>query len=163
MTSYRNKLPEKADLRIRRFCAYQERCHQEVRERLRHLGIFGKEAELLISQLIEEGYLNEERFALQFAGGKFRIKQWGKKKIEQALKERKVSSYCISKSLVQIEEADYLKTLQKLAERKWELLKDEKSEVVKKKKLQDYLLQRGFEYDLIRLEIDELITRQRTG
>ncbi|MCO5235793.1 MAG: RecX family transcriptional regulator [Chitinophagaceae bacterium] len=154
MTSYKDLLFEKAAVKIKRFCAYQERSHQEVRDKLRSLGITREEAERLLSQLIEEGYLNEERFAIQFAGGKFRIKQWGKRKIVQALKERKISPYCIKKSLQQIDEADYLKTLQNLAERKWEQLKGERETLVKKRKLQNYLLQKGFEYDLIR---DELI------
>ena len=154
MTSYKDLLLEKAAVKIKRFCAYQERSHQEVRDKLCSLGVGRKDAESLLSQLIEEGYLNEERFAIQFAGGKFRIKQWGKRKIAQALKERKISPYCIKKSLQQIDEADYLKTLQKLAERKWEQLEGEQSPLAKKRKLQDYLLQKGFEYDLIR---DELV------
>ena len=83
---------EKALLKIKRYCAYQERSHKEVMDKLYSWGFYKKEAELLLSQLIEEGYLNEERFAILFAGGKFRIKHWGKKKIEQALKEKQVSS-----------------------------------------------------------------------
>ena len=84
---------EQAFLKIKHYCAYQERSHKEVMGKLYDLGLFKKDAELLVSQLIEEGYLNEERFAIQFAGGKFRIKQWGKKKIVYALKEKQVSEY----------------------------------------------------------------------
>ncbi len=157
MTFYKNNLSQKAAIQIECFCAYQERSHQEVREKLRQAGVYGKEAELLLSHLIEEGYLNEERFATQFAGGKFRIKQWGKRKIVHALKERGVSPYCITKSLQQIDDSDYIKTLQRLAEGKWEQLRTEKKILVKRRKLQDYLLQRGFEYDLIRCELDRLI------
>ena len=105
--------------------------------KLYDLGLFKKDAELLVSQLIEEGYLNEERFAIQFAGGKFRIKQWGKKKIVYALKEKQVSDYCIKKALAQIDEEDYRKTLQKLAAAKWMQLKGEKNRFVKMRKLQD--------------------------
>ncbi|HEX5025805.1 MAG TPA: regulatory protein RecX, partial [Agriterribacter sp.] len=97
-----------------------------------------------------EDYLNEERFAIQLAGGKFRMKQWGKKKIEQALKEKQVSSYCIKTALAQIDEADYRKTLDRLAEKKWQVLRAEKNIFIKKRKLQDYLLQKGYEYELIR-------------
>ncbi len=118
--------------------------------KLYDLGLYKNEAELLLSLLIEEGYLNEERFAIQFAGGKFRIKQWGKKKIEQALKEKQVSSYCIKKAMAQIDETDYRKTLQQLSTRKWEQLKGEKNIFIKKRKLQDYLLQKGYEYELVK-------------
>lgn len=120
--------------------------------KLYDLGLFKNEAELMVAQLIEEGYLNEERFAIQFAGGRFRIKQWGKKKIEQALKEKQVSSYCIKKALAQIDEEHYRQTLQKLSAAKWKQLKGEKNIFIKKRKLQDYLLQKGYEYELVKEE-----------
>ena len=145
---------EQALTKIKYYCAYQERSHKEVMGKLYHLGLYKNEAELLLSQLIEEGYLNEERFAIQFAGGKFRIKQWGKKKIEQALKEKQVSSYCIKKALTQIDAADYRKTLQHLCAKKWEQLKGEKNIFIKKRKLQDYLLQKGYEYELVKEEVN---------
>ncbi len=150
----RGRVPiEQVLLKIKHYCAYQERSHKEVMGKLYGLGLFKKEAELLVSQLIEEGYLNEERFAIQFAGGRFRIKQWGKKKIEQALKEKQVSSYCIKKALAQIDEEPYRKTLQKLAAVKWKQLKGEKNIFIKKRKLQDYLLQKGYEYELVKAEV----------
>jgi regulatory protein len=149
---------EKALLKIKRYCAYQERSHKEVMHKLYSWGFYKKEAELLLSQLIEEGYLNEERFAILFAGGKFRIKQWGKKRIEQALKERQVSSYCIKKALLQIDSEAYRQTLQKLACGKWEQLKAEKDIFIKKRKLQDYLLQKGYEYELVR-EVSEHVAK----
>jgi regulatory protein len=114
---------EQALTKIKHYCAYQERSHKEVMGKLYDLGLYKNEAELLLSQLIEEGYLNEERFAIQFAGGKFRIKQWGKKKIEQGLKEKQVSSYCIKKAMAQIDDEAYHKTLQYLCAKKWEQLK----------------------------------------
>lgn len=141
---------EQALTKIKHYCAYQERSHREVMGKLYDLGLYKSEAELLLSQLIEEGYLNEERFAIQFAGGKFRIKQWGKKKIEQALKEKQVSGYCIKKAIAQIDDADYRKTLQHLCTKKWEQLKGEKNIFIKKRKLQDYLLQKGYEYELVK-------------
>lgn len=147
---------EKALIKIKRYCAYQERSHKEVMDRLYSWGVYKKEAELLLSQLIEKGYLNEERFAIQFAGGKFRIKQWGKKKIEQALKERQVSSYCIKKALLQIDSEAYYQTLQKLAFSKWEQLKAEKQLFIKKRKLQDHLLRKGYEYGLVREVADRV-------
>jgi len=141
---------EQALLKIKHYCAYQERSHKEVLGKLYDLGLYKHEAELLISELIQEDYLNEERFAIQLAGGKFRIKQWGKKKIEQALKEKQVSAYCIKTALAQIDEVDYRRTLDRLAEKKWQVLKSEKNIYIKKRKLQDYMLQKGYEYELIR-------------
>ena len=149
---------EKALLKIKRYCAYQERSHKEVMDKLYSWGFYKKEAELLLSQLIEEGYLNEERFAILFAGGKFRIKQWGKKRIGQALKERQVSRYCIKKALLQIDSEAYHQTLQKLAGTKWAQLKAEKDIFIKKRKLQDYLLQKGYEYELVR-EVSEHVAK----
>jgi len=100
--------------------------------------------------LINENYLNEERFAIQFAGGKFRMKQWGKNKIKQALKFKQVSDYCIKKALKEIDAFEYEKSFQKLVAQKLQTLKSEKNIFIKKRKLQDFLLQRGFENDLIR-------------
>jgi regulatory protein len=101
--------------------------------------------EEIVAQLVEESYLNEERFALQFAGGKFRMKQWGRVKIMQALKQRRVSQYCINKALEQIEEEPYRQVLQKLANRKWSALQKEANTLVRVQKTRMYLLQKGFE------------------
>ncbi|MEO5996229.1 MAG: regulatory protein RecX [Chitinophagaceae bacterium] len=141
---------EQALQKLKYFCAYQERCHQEVKEKLYSLGMHKTEVEELISLLIEENYLNEERFAIQYAGGKFRMKQWGKGKIKYALKQKQVSVYCIKKALSQINEDDYLETLEKLTTNKLEILSGEPNLFIRMRKLQDYLTQKGFEADLIR-------------
>ena len=135
--------------KLRHYCAYQERSHKEVKEKLYSFGLHKQETEQAIAQLIEEGYLNEERFAIQFAGGKFRMKQWGKVKIRYELKLRQVSDYCIKKALQQIDEEAYQQTLEKEAEQRWEQLRGEKNIFTKKRKLQDYLLQKGFESDRV--------------
>jgi regulatory protein len=135
---------EQALQKIKNYCAYQERCHAEVKEKLYSLGLYKKDVEQLISQLIEENYLNEERFAIQYAGGKFRMK------IKYALRQKQVSDYSIKKALNQISEEDYKNTLQKLAEQKLKTLKNEKNSFAKKKKLQDHLLQKGYESELVR-------------
>ena len=101
-----------------------------------------KEHDEIIASLIEDDYLNEERFAVQFAGGKFRVKQWGRIKIKYELKQRLVSDYSIKKGLKQINEKDYIKTLNKLGEKRYAALKDEQW-IVRKKKTVDYLIQRG--------------------
>jgi len=135
--------------KIRHYCSYQERCHSEVRTKLYSLGVWKKDVEEIISRLIEEDYLNEERFAMQFAGGKFRIKQWGRVKIKYELKQKQVSEYCIRKALEQIDDASYRQTLRKIALNKWEGLYGEKNIFIKKRKLQDYLLQKGYETFLV--------------
>ncbi len=129
---------------IKTYCAYQERCHSEVSEKLFSLGISANERDQIISQLITEDYLNEERFAIQFAGGKFRMKHWGKKKIELELKARKVSDYCIKKALRTIDNKEYEQTFYKLAEKKRLSLKSEKNIFTKKRKIRDYLIAKGF-------------------
>jgi regulatory protein len=142
--------PEQSLPKIKQYCAYQERCHKEVREKLYSFGLNKIEVGEIVSTLINENYLNEERFAIQFAGGKFRMKQWGKNKIKQALTFKQVSDYCIKKALKEIDDLSYEKTFTKLAEQKLKTLKSERNIFVKKRKLQDFLLQRGFESDLIK-------------
>jgi regulatory protein len=141
---------EEALQKAKQYCAYQERSHSEVKEKLYSFGLHKKDVDELLSELISENYLNEERFAIQFAGGKFRIKQWGRVKIKYALKQKQVSEYCIKKALAGIDEKDYGKTLEKLLEQKLKTLKAEKNIFIKKRKLQDHLMQKGFETDLIR-------------
>ena len=140
---------EQALQKLKHYCAYQERCHQEVKEKLYQLGVWKKEHDAIISTLIEENYLNEERFTIAFAGGKFRMKHWGRVKIKYELKQKQVSEYCIKKAMKQIDEEEYLKTLKKLAEEKYASLKSEQY-MVRKKKTMDYLMGRGFEMELIR-------------
>jgi len=140
---------EQALQKIRHYCRYQERCHAEVKEKLYSLGLYKQEVEEMISVLIEENYLNEERFAQHFAGGKFRMKQWGRKRIEYELKQKQISDYCIRKGLKEIDENDYRKTLFRLAEQKWDQLKEEDNIYTRRKKLSDFLVQKGYEYTYI--------------
>ena len=140
---------EQALQKLKHYCAYQERCHSEVKEKLYSLGIFKNEHDAIIATLIEDGYLNEERFAISFAGGKFRVKQWGRIKIKYELKKKQVSEYCIKKALQQIKEDEYHEVLKKMADEKYASLKDEQY-LVRKKKTIDYLIQRGFEMELVR-------------
>ena len=133
---------EQAFQKLKQYCAYQERCHQEVKEKLYSFGLYKQETETVIAQLIEENYLDEERFAIQFAGGKFRMKHWGKKKIEYELKQKQVSGYCIRKALAQITEEDYHETLDKLAAAKYEGVKEE-GPFTARAKVTAYLLKRG--------------------
>lgn len=140
---------EQALQKLKHYCAYQERCHSEVKEKLYNLGVWKKEHDEIISNLIEENYLNEERFAIAYAGGKWRIKQWGRVKIKYELKQKQVSDYCIKKALKQIEEDDYLKVLSRLAKEKYAALKNEQY-LIRKKKTMDFLIGKGFEMELVR-------------
>ncbi|MFT3682375.1 MAG: regulatory protein RecX [Ferruginibacter sp.] len=148
--------PQQAFPKIKQFCAYQERCHSEVQEKLYGYGLTGIEVGEIISRLIEENYLNEERYAIQFAGGKFRVKQWGRVKIKYELKQRNVSEYCIRKGLASIDNEAYFTTLEKLKEQKLQTLRGERNVFIKKRKLQDYLLSKGFEGSVIRESLDEI-------
>jgi regulatory protein len=149
---YRKQLTiEQALQKARHYCGYQERSHIEVKEKLYSFGLHKQQVEELLSQLIEDDYLNEERYAIQFAGGRFRMKQWGRIKIKYELKQKRISEYCIKKALKEIDEDAYLKTLQKLTAKKWSSVKGEGvNRYVKISKTTDYLLQKGYESDLIK-------------
>ena len=160
---YRKQLTkEQALQKARHYCGYQERSHLEVKEKLYSFGLYKQQVEELLSQLIEENYLNEERYAIQFAGGRFRMKQWGRVKIKYELKQKRVSEYCIKKALKEIDEADYLNTLQTLATKKWATIKGEAvNHYVKLGKTTDYLLQKGYEPELIKQALATLQKKEQ--
>lgn len=135
---------EAATRKIKHYCAYQERCHAEVKEKLYSFGLYSKEVDEIISLLIQEGYLNEERYAIAFAGGKFRMNKWGKTKIIAELKKKKVSPYCINKGINQIDEDDYMNTLSKLCRDKFSTMKSRSA--INTKKVTTYLLGKGYDY-----------------
>lgn len=145
--------------KIKHFCAYQERSHLEVRLKLIELKIFGEDLENVLSVLIEENFLNEERFACAIARGKFRIKKWGRNKIKQALFQHQVSTYCVKKAMKEIDEQEYVETLNKLAEKKWEELKSTRNKFTKMAKLKNYLLQKGYEYEYINKYLNDKINK----
>jgi regulatory protein len=146
---------EQALQKLRQYCAYQERSHSEVQQKLWNLGVKRSEHDEIISTLIEEDYLNEERFAKAFVGGKFRMKDWGRKKIYYALREKQVSEYSIKKAMKEIDDEDYKKILLELAGKKYDSLKDEQY-LVRKKKTIDYLMQKGYEPDLVTKAVNQL-------
>jgi len=147
--------PQQAKLKIAAFCAYQERCQQEVRDKLYAYGLHEEEVENLLSYMIEEGFLNEERFAVAFVGGKFRIKKWGRNKILQELKLRKISPNCIKSGMKEINSKEYWETLKGLTEKKWDSLSD-KDDFIRNQKVFRYLMSRGYETDLIQEAIEEV-------
>lgn len=149
---------EQALQKLKHYCAYQERCHQEVKDKLYELGVWSRDHDEIIASLIEENYLNEERFAIAFAGGKYRVKQWGRVKIRYELKQKQVSDYCIRKALKQIDEDQYLQLLQGLAKEKYDSLKKDQY-IIRRKKTADYLLRRGFETDLVNEALKKLVSK----
>ena len=134
---------------IQHYCAYQERCHSEVRNKLLELNFRGLELEEAIASLIADNFLNEERFARSYIRGKFRMKQWGRRKIVTELKKKKVSDYCIRKGLLEIDEDEYRNTLQLLFDKKVVELKSETNTWIRKQKVQRYLIQKGYEPDMV--------------
>lgn len=144
------KYLSKADAlaKLQSFCAYQERCHQEVRAKLLDLGIYGDDLEEIIASLIQDNFLNEGRFACFFARGKFRMKQWGRNRIGKELRMRGISAYCIGKAMEEINDEEYLKTLHEvLAKRAGQLNRED--DFAKRNKLAKYAIQRGFEPELV--------------
>lgn len=126
------------------FCAYQERCHKEVEEKLKALGMFDTAIDHIMHRLLQDNNINEERFARSFARGKNQIKGWGKRRIEQELKQRQLSSYTIACAFKEIEPT-YWDTFDALTQKKWDQLHHE-TLWVKKKKFTDYFLRKGYEY-----------------
>lgn len=147
---------EQALQKLRQYCGYQERSHSEVRQKLWDLGVSKTEHDEIISSLIEDDYLNEERFARQFAGGKFRMKDWGKKKIYYALKEKGINEHIIKTAMKDVNEEEYKNTAAGLAEKKWASLKSEQY-LVRKKKTMDYLLQKGYEFNLVSALVNSFV------
>lgn len=140
--------PQQAYLKARTYCAYQERSQQEVRDRLYDWGMHKKEVEEIIARLVTDGFINEERFAKAFAGGKFRIKKWGRNKIIRELKEKKVSDYCIRKAMEEIDDSDYFNVMREIITKKSKETK-EKNPLKKKYAVAKYVISRGFEAEYV--------------
>lgn len=137
------------------YCSYQERCHVEVQEKLRQFTLSENEKNQIIVHLIEQNFLNEERFASVFSISKFHQKKWGKIRIKNELKARRISDYLIAKSLKEIPSDEYQTTFHNLAEHHWETI-TEKNALKKRKKYCDYLLRKGWESELVYEKVKEL-------
>lgn len=147
--------PKEALLKLEHFCAYQERCHAEVVAKLYSLKMTSDEIDLIVVQLIESNFLNEERFACSFARGKHRIKFWGKIRITNELKARQISPANITLALKEISAEEYEETFTQLSERCWDAIL-EKNNLKKRKKFCDYMLRRGYESFLVYDKVKEL-------
>jgi regulatory protein len=143
-----------AKKKLEHYCAYQERCHDEVILKLRSMALNSVEIDEVVVHLIENNFLNEERFACSFARGKFRIKKWGKIRIVNELKFRTISQYNINQALKEIDEGEYLSTFHSLSELTWNTI-TEKNKLKKRKKFCDYLLRKGWESTMIYEKVKE--------
>ncbi|MDI9310174.1 MAG: regulatory protein RecX [Limnohabitans sp.] len=157
-----NFLPPEIIRKIEYYCSYQERCHNEVILKLHSLAVSKDKIDTILVHLIENNFLNEERFACSFARGKHNIKKWGKIRIENELKQRNISKYNISKALKEISNENYIITFNELAERNWESIRETNVQK-KKKKFCDFLLRKGWESHLVFDKAQELEKRWMMG
>lgn len=147
---------EEATRKLEGYCAYQERCHKEVAQKLRDMRMIPDAIDQIVVHLIDHNFLNEERFAMSYARGKFNIKKWGRNRISQELKQREISKYNIQKALAQLNTPVYVETLDALAKKRLEAISETNIQK-RRKKLADYLLYRGWESHLVYEKISELI------
>lgn len=147
---------EEATKKLEGYCAYQERCHKEVVQKLRDMRMIPDAIDQIVVHLIDHNFLNEERFAMSYARGKFNIKKWGRNRITQELKQREISKYNIQKALAQLDTYVYEETLDTLAKKRLDAMKETNIQK-RRKKLADYLLYRGWESYLVYEKITELI------
>lgn len=150
---------EEAFEKLTTFCAYQERCPWEVRRKLYEKGIKDEPAEKIIAELIAAEFLNEERFARSFSRGKFRLKKWGRNRIRMELKMREIPETLIRKGLTEIDPEEYYDTLLTQTEKKWEST-HERDPYKKKFKVTQYLMSKGYEMDLVKESIENIISDQ---
>lgn len=147
---------DEATRKLEGYCAYQDRCHKEVISKLKEMNMIPQAIDLIVGHLIQENFLNEERFARSFARGKFKIKKWGKNRIVNELKHRDISKYNITTALKEIESKEYLNTFNALAKKRLSEIR-EKDLQKRRKKLADYLLYRGWESGMVYEKVYELV------
>jgi regulatory protein len=148
--------PTEALGKIQRYCAYQERSHKEVKNKLYGYGLHENEVDEIVSQLITDGFLNEERFAKAFAGGKFRMKKWGKLKIRNELEFLGLTKNCIQRGLKEIEYSDYSKTLKSLIQKKSAESKEE-NPFKRRDKVARFAIGKGYEPEMVWEYIREIM------
>ena len=141
--------------KLEQYCVYQDRCHKEVEQKMREYNLIPEAKEMILLSLLQDNFLNEERFAKSFARGKFRIKHWGKQRIVRELKFRDISSYNIKTALKEIDEQEYLKTIYSITEKRNEAI-SEPNIYKRKRNLIDFLMRKGYENELIYKTVDEV-------
>lgn len=145
-----------ATRKLEGYCAYQERCHKEVVQKLRDMRMIPEAIDQIVTHLIQENYLNEERFAQAFARGKFNIKKWGRNRIVNELKQRNISRFNIKTALKEIDDDVYIEVLDAISKKRLSQITETNLQK-RRKKLADYLLYRGWESHLVYQKIKELI------
>jgi len=156
MYNYKTYTIDEALLKLQNYCSYQERCHQEVRQKLLGMRMIPEAIDIIIVHLLEHNFLNEERFAKTFVSGKFKIKKWGKYRLTLELNKKDISKHNINLAISQIPNNEYIEVFNELADKKANsILENDKWK--KKKKLVDYLLYRGWESYLVYDKVNELI------
>ena len=148
---------KEATAKLEFYCAYQERCHKEVNQKLREMRMIPEAVDIIIIHLLKYNFLNETRFTQAYARGKFNHKKWGKQRIVRELRYRDISKYNIDLGLKEITDEDYENTFNELAEKRYFQLSSENNLQKKRKKLADYLLYRGWESFLVYDKVNELI------
>ena len=146
---------------MEKFCAYQERCHQEVERKLSQMGMIQQASELIQLHLFENDFINEERYARSFSRGKFRIKKWGRVRIKNELVKREISGLNIKAGLEEIDSDEYAETLSELARKRYDMV-SEIHLMKKRKKVADYLLRKGFESSMVYSKLLELEEGDKT-
>lgn len=152
---YKSYTVEEATKKLEHYCAYQERCHDEVIQKLKSYNMIPQAIDTIVVHLLDNNFLNEERFACSFARGKFRIKHWGKRRITNELKARNISKYNIDRALKEISTEEYYTTFHLIADKQWEA-STEVNIMKKKKKVMDYLLRKGYESNIVQEKLSEL-------
>lgn len=147
---------EEIKRKLERYCVYQDRCHKEIETKLREFVLIEEASNQIILHLLEHNFVNEERFSKSFARGKFNIKKWGKQRIIRELKLRNITAYNIKTALKEIDEEVYLRTVIEIAEKRNRLI-HESNIYKRKKKLSDFLMRKGYEYELIYTTVDEVV------
>ncbi len=143
--------------KIEQYCIYQDRCHKEVEQKMREYNLIPEAKEMILLSLLQDNFLNEERFSKSFARGKFRIKNWGKNRIIRELKFRDISAYNIKTALNEIDEQEYIKTIYRITENRNEII-SETNLYKRKQKLIGFLMRKGFENELIYQVVNEVVT-----
>lgn len=137
------------------YCAYQERCHAEIKEKLYSFQVTPDEKDQIIVHLLDHNYLNEERFASVYTQSKLHQKKWGKKRITLELKAKQISSFLITKSIREIDTNEYKSIFDQVSEKHWDTI-TEKNTLKKRKKFCDYLLRKGWESDWVYEKVKDL-------
>ncbi len=142
--------------KLEHYCVYQDRCHKEVEQKMREFNLIPEAREMILLSLMQNNFLNEERFAKSFARGKFRIKNWGKQRIIRELKFKDISAYNIKTALKEIDEQEYIETIYQITENRNDVI-SEPNQFKRKKKLIDFLMRKGYENELIYNTVNEVL------